>query len=545
MLLSKHEIHAIFIEHESKPAVIGLSNQYLVEFDDARIRVRKNQASATMFKESRVSSFTTLFGKNGCGKTGLMMELCQTFSEGDRGKPLGVLYSQDGRLYLYRGAPLKRWQLDSDSVGVEISNGLPSFKSIFYTTSPFETARRARLKKLDTLDVSPSFGSKQRFDGLSLIENYQFIDGDAAKVCEELNIFVRGWISRERTVLQIIQDFLDRHAYNEERRLIAAGIALIDRWMVVMPPQEYLVLQANLLIISNVEGNHNVVGRLTGELMRAVNEMNAQGARPGRQDDIMNGRWLVELTSTVIRESNFIRFDGAQVIDYLRSLRNRLGETAEGTAFTVFKSAQNLSALLAAQERESPGLARFLTDLGMLEFELKNLSSGEFAFLYLYAAIGSAFMRLQRNGVEGPVFLLIDEGEMFLHPAWQREYIQNILEFIKKMKLAPLQIHVVISTHSLIVAADSPPKSLFNIELGMLENGFALGPAATLSTVYGVPDFAGENTVTMIDELVNYLSNPRAQTTPRIRKLADAIADGQLKDYVSKAIVDRTGARHA
>jgi len=525
-------IHSIFVEHEGNPVEIRLSRRYRTELQGKAIVVLASQEHDSLLKEERVASFTTLFGKNGCGKTALLMELSQTFAEASKSKPLGVLFGLDGRLCLHKGQVLKEWELGAAGEPIRLAMAPPA-QSIFYSSSPFEHARRASLKRLGVVEASPPFGSERQFDGLALALNYHHIGGDAAAICGDLNLVVKGRVSRARTVLTLVLDLLDRFGYDHERISLPHAKAAFAMWLREIPKAAEQVLLADLIIISDMEGNHNVVGRFVGDLMRLGQEI-----QDWSQEEAV---WevLAGLTEAAIVESRFIPFSGREVVEALGRMRRALSAKGTGNAFTVSASPARLKTALDDMEAWSPGAVRFLANLGFLEFTLKNLSSGEFAFLYLYAAIGSALERLKQTHAEGPVWLLIDEGEMFLHPTWQREYVNNILDFVGRFRRPELQIHVVISTHSLIVAADAPPYSLFDAEFGRPANGFALGPGATLSAVYGVDEFSGENTAHMIEELVAFLSDAKQQATDRIRKLAAAVADADLKDYVDRAMRER------
>lgn len=525
-------IHSIFVEHERNPVEIRLSRRYRTELQGNTIVVLPSQEHDSLLKEDRVASFTTLFGKNGCGKTALLMELSQTFAEASKSKPLGVLFEVNGHLSLHKGRVLKGWELGAAGETVRLEMAPPA-QSIFYSSSPFEHTRRASLKRIGILEASPPFGSERQFDGLALVLNYDHISGDAAAICGDLNLVVKGRVSRARTVVTLVSDLLDRFGYNHERIPVSHAKAAFGRWLREVPKAAEQVLLADLIIISDMEGNHNVVGRFVGDLMRLAQELQDWS----QEEKVWQA--LARLTEAAIVESRFIPLGGRDVVEALGRLRYALGAKGAGNAFTLSASPARLKTALNEMEAWFPGAVRFLANLGFLEFKLKNLSSGEFAFLYLYAAIGSALEWLKHTHTEGPVWLLIDEGEMFLHPAWQREYVKNILDFVGRFRRPELQIHVVISTHSLIVAADAPPYSLFDAEFGRPANGFALGPGATLSAVYGVEEFSGENTTHMIEELVEFLSDAKQQSSDRIRKLAAAVADADLKDYVDRAMRER------
>jgi predicted ATP-binding protein involved in virulence len=64
--------------------------------------------------------------------------------------------------------------------------------------------------------------------------------------------------------------------------------------------------------------------------------------------------------------------------------------------------------------------------------------------------------------------VLIDEGETYFHPAWQREFFYDILLFFKKLFITKT-IQLVITSNSPFIASDLP-KSMINF-LDRDENG--------------------------------------------------------------------------
>jgi hypothetical protein len=536
--LSTCEIHSIYVLNGSeRPSEIKLSKRYRTDLDDGTIHVYLNEVDAEILEEARVASFTTLFGKNGSGKTSLLTDLCQTCAPSEKVKPLGILFGVDDKLMLFKGRALSGWSLGGEGIALERAALPPHIDRIFYTTSPFESARTAQLKRYGVLNVSPSFETGARFDGLTLIRSAEHLAGSVADEWHKSKIAVRGWISREVLPAEMIDHLLRRHGYEAESGLMKFAVSLFKRWLKNMPRAEEEALIANLKIISDVEGNSNVVGRLVGELLGIAGQVRTLQ----RSETDADWRSLLDLSTRVIDESGFIPANGGKLIGFLRTLGRTLKEDAKGDYFDMSAAPEALGMALDRTEQQFPNVARFAADLGFLKFELQHLSSGQFALLYLYAAIGSALSRLISASDRAPVFLLIDEGEMFLHPAWQREYVAGLLDFISKFTRNSGPVHVVISTHSLIVAADSPPNTLFDVEKGEQRNSFGNGPRATLDDVYGVDTFAGKYTEKMVEELAAYLRNPQAQTTPRIKSLAQALANTQLRRYVLDAIRVRGG----
>jgi hypothetical protein len=528
---SHHEIHSIFVEHEGSPAEIYISRKYKTEITDRRLRITAVADHGEILKDPRVASFTCLFGENGCGKTKLMMDVADTFSEGSRKKQLGVLFSVEGVLYLHRGRALANLILDEN--GVHAEQRLPrDVPIVFYTSSPFDSDRRKNFKRLNVADMTPMFGTDRSFEGLSLILHCDEIGGVGATITQDLKIAVRGGLARERSTERLLFDLLDRFAF-DENNLLPRAKRMFAEWLLSLSAERKQGLTLDLIIISDIEYNQNVAGKFVGDLMRLASSSVEEPLRS-------KAGHIADLARAAIIQSNFIMFTGGDILQGLDLLRQSIAPGDRGSVFGAQVTPTHMRSVLNLIESEYPGLSRFMAQLGFLNFKLSKLSSGETAFLYLFGALGTALDDIIAREVSGPVWLMLDEGEMFMHPAWQREYLQNVLDFIGRFQRPGLDIHLIVSTHSLIVAADAPPKSLFNVQEGQRMNGFGLGPSATLSALYGVKDFAGENASPMVEELAHFLRDSRQQVNERILALKDALADVELRRYVESAILTRT-----
>lgn len=101
----------------------------------------------------------------------------------------------------------------------------------------------------------------------------------------------------------------------------------------------------------------------------------------------------------------------------------------------------------------------------------RGLSSGEEAFLYQF----SKFYFLKGNYKDNPsmnlkvdnreaknLIWLIDEGELTLHPQWQKQYINYLIQFFSKNFTQ--NIHIIITSHSPFILSDLPKENVIFLE---------------------------------------------------------------------------------
>ncbi|RRJ66974.1 hypothetical protein EHV15_31640 [Paenibacillus oralis] len=131
---------------------------------------------------------------------------------------------------------------------------------------------------------------------------------------------------------------------------------------------------------------------------------------------------------------------------------------------------------LNGSENESESPLKKLLDLHaevarftpFLDFNWGDLSSGEKAFLSCYARFYAladnqqiaSNMHLERN-----VLILIDEGELYLHPEWQKSFLYNLIRYLPSI-YTNRNIQIILTSNSPIIASDLPKANLIFIDKG-------------------------------------------------------------------------------
>ena len=85
------------------------------------------------------------------------------------------------------------------------------------------------------------------------------------------------------------------------------------------------------------------------------------------------------------------------------------------------------------------------------------LSSGENTMLGFLSRLYVVFKKKQVMNKN--IILLIDEGDVTLHPEWQQRYINILLEFLKE-KLISCNVQIILTTHSPILLSDIPNEDI-------------------------------------------------------------------------------------
>ncbi|MCC7706011.1 ATP-binding protein [Janthinobacterium sp. GW460P] len=527
-------LHSIIVRTQQDLLNIAFSNEYTVAFSENRITIdpaAKRKLPRSLNHE--IASLHTLFGANGSGKTAIMLRIAEALGM-DGEMNISVHFERANELYFYSAPDLNGYRLGGTSK-TKRTKVLPHIASVFYTSSPYEWDRRQRLlERAGCLDVSPRYGSINQLDGLALLE-----------VKDLLGRFMKHaqiGISANLIPLAEIGELLSL-AYTEKIDDLDLG-SMLKALLYSLPrrsmAQESLRLRV-LCSIADIRLGDSKLARmwpslLAESLIWAIG--NLLSDEPSRHDS-MALRRIPHIRRQKIfwdMESRFhaaikgINKDADGIIATLEALSNwtrqRKRSEIQATPDTFAKNIKDRLNDHASLERCSA--------LGLVRFSLAQLSSGETALAVFSAALHGALSKLEGTpSRRGPVLLLIDEGEMFLHPKWQREYIGSILKLMAQFPKISKRSHVLLSSHSLIVAADTPPNCLIDIEHGRTLNGFGLGPKSLLHNVYEVDELSGAYTNPALTQLADYFGNGGQKISkPEAILTAEALADDNIRTYL-------------
>lgn len=85
----------------------------------------------------------------------------------------------------------------------------------------------------------------------------------------------------------------------------------------------------------------------------------------------------------------------------------------------------------------------------------EGLSTGQEAFLTHFARLYNLKTKLGTK----PIWLLIDEGDLYFHPEWQKKYFSELLDYVKFL-FPKNKVQIIITTHSPFIVSDLPKQNL-------------------------------------------------------------------------------------
>lgn len=529
-------IHVLFfVGNSGTCAVLPLTDVYeamvhppsaLLEQASPRLTISRSTSTGQARSPLKVASFTTLYGENGSGKTALLLELCRALAKWQPQEKLSLLWEDEQGLHLSRGSSLKGVQLHSE---LEIDQGqkasLPDFSALFYTTSPFERLRRNRLRRLGVKDISPRFGKDVESELVAAFTAYPHLK-------ERVTFVDQAQVTLKLKTVSLVELMTVYRPDSSAHKALDPELKkqLLELEKSASPEAKFIWSYAIL------EGAESLTAQNLYDLIDELQEL-VQDHHP----------WL----SKALSDPEFVLEQLTEHPPLLKQLtKARYALVMVKLLFADLNSWSRKSRLgyldqqVGEHIRQYPHSYAELSNLGLLQFSFTQLSSGQASMMSLYCAVARAFGEFEQAFPEQSMLLCIDEGEMFMHPKWQRIYIFDLLDFIGQFGQLAKRTHVLISTHSLIVAADTPAGRLFDLDNARLTNAFGYTPKQTLSEVFEVEDFTGEFNHQRLERLAAVLNGEvrGLQALSQARHIADSLANDELRRHVQQQL-DILGGR--
>lgn len=142
-----------------------------------------------------------------------------------------------------------------------------------------------------------------------------------------------------------------------------------------------------------------------------------------------------------------------------------------------------------------------------------HMSSGQENFLYMFGRFYSALRTpISNDQLEENILFCIDEGELTLHPDWQKQYIKIWMNFLSK-NFQDYNIHLILTSHSPFILSDIPKSNILflkdgkNINSEVDINPFGANIHTLLSHGFFMKNgLMGEFAKDKINEAIKYLN---------------------------------------
>ncbi len=185
-------------------------------------------------------------------------------------------------------------------------------------------------------------------------------------------------------------------------------------------------------------------------------------------------------------------------------------------------------------------------DESLLNVNLSPLSAGEGAVLGQFSEYYEALKFVSKENV----IVSIDEGELYMHPDWQRKYVNALFLFFSSFaKSRNLNFQILVTSHSPFLVSDIPKYNLVFMEKD--ENGFIkIQPSGDHKPTLGgnifelfqdgfyMKEFIGEFAFNKINEAINFLNDKEStfknlvEVESFVKLIGEDIIRGELQRVI-------------
>lgn len=433
---------------------LNLSSDYVYEFNESTnsLSRKKQKSLPSNFYGNGVEDITGLFGKNGSGKSNCLELICMLL-KGGKSKVKSdflIVYEEDGHIFCsismkdirYIG-PKSNFEVNYQKYEKEITGINVIYFSNVYDRRPNNFSPQVSDLSMNNLAKK----SKQKFN--SFFDQIDFIESSKFKLLE---IPIPSQFCIE---IDIIPKFKNISIKTKFDREIANLNKVIKSRLRDLTTKTKFTLSLNYSVFLSLL---NSVENRSAESIKLL-EFNLNGYL----NDLIESNFkskdlsknLLEMTSKIAKELLPIK-ELHEFEDYL----DKIGALEDLVPLIEIESIKNNSMkesfVVNMTYSKSDDFALLLKCLRNNDKTLCSwlgISSGHVAYLNLFSSIFKELFRSRND-----VILCIDEGDLYLHPQWQIEFFDKLLNVLPNLSTGKVQI--VLTSHSPFLLSDLPNQSI-------------------------------------------------------------------------------------
>lgn len=452
---------------------VNLSSDYKFNYDvdkNSITRKRSFGVPKDFFGES-ISDVIALIGRNGSGKSNALELICLALKNGKSKikSDFLIIVEDEGNYFCYYSFPSNLEEPPASKFNISFEKYFRDIRDlkVVYFSNVYDGRRYFFDKSIKDISLNtevrrsrlPNRGQSNKFNQqLDFIASSAFLNLNISPPKEVLLRIRRN--NRIPKNINVGLNYQDYYPLIEEFEVIfhdrINDQKPISRLFNVMKYQ-FFFEYVSILLRNNSDSD--LEGDVYGILKRCLLDI------PFTKTDEVMDNLIVKLASLWGKCSNTgaiykkITSDFYLKVELLLSLKDNY-QSMKNFSHNVEGSRKNTvdNFIFSFEDLDSScfieSIAKYFVVDRFFDLDWIGISSGHKAYLNLFSSIGSVLKGTRDNNI----LLCIDEGDLYLHPQWQVDFFDTLVESIPK--ITNKKVQVVLTSHSPFLLSDLPNQNL-------------------------------------------------------------------------------------
>ena len=435
---------------------LNLSSDYTFNFDhtNSTLSYVDNPALPEDFFGKNISGVTALLGVNGSGKTTALELICRCITEHYHFKENYILVYKIGNDFYLSNNFKEKISIDFSFIPDNENTKLREVNTIYFS-NVFDQNHLDFDDKVIDISINRKMNPRYIYkDGTSkrrgeIEKQINFLQSGKAKEIK-LDIPKRIEYKLFKNTSELIKkiertkftryaseaydpeiiDNLRKIFVNERKEYrVRDGI----RYTSMLIRQQFIVS-----LIRAIPESLRVIATIIEELKTTSNSLAILEALSKETTIYLDEHCLSEIISIII----------LQIEGWLEAFNYESEQTMRGArhSFTVDINENNLW--------HHTKLSHIFEMIIEIDASWHGISSGQKAYLNMFSSIWNCIEENNRNSLNKQTLICIDEGDLYLHPQWQIEFVERLTNCLPVISNGNVQ--VLFTTHSPLLVSDMP-----------------------------------------------------------------------------------------
>ena len=430
---------------------LNFCSQYQYYFDINRYHLTRDTKAPVPERllSEHISDITGVLGGNGAGKTNILEMLClATKAQDEINSRFFLVYEDEGQIYYFDKTEQNKFLIADFAICADKNGTRLQKLNVIYFSNVYDGSDL----DLDTMITDISINHRVRSSEIFTPEHEK-----ESQVIDDLHFIYSESFAlldypRPTTVsVKIFKLFWDRYPKKHLNDFDKGLIRMMKAYF-----QHLKKTNASML-------EHSCVNIQLSLLTKLLTEFDIPEQSTLRKDlkalEIRPSYNSGDIKNIILNLVKTLKKDDQQLKELLYTAAN-LNTALDSTDFHNIpkcKSTHIAFTLTITQKNISDGEAilKLINYITPRQIEWVELSSGQRAYVNLFSSLWNA---LQKQKHKFDALICIDEGDLYLHPQLQLEFIDKLVKVLPQ--LSDNRIQVIITTHSPLLVTDLPGQCL-------------------------------------------------------------------------------------